>query len=578
MGRGLPRSQPGPLEQANRDLPSAVKADLATLARAVHRLVAKGVTTPKEVEGEGPFGDLEHALGQIAYVRNRLAGKYEEQLGQVGKRDNTVDDWGFSRQFILAEIAETLQDEFKLERTISTLGHNLTEVGRFPTKRSSSKGLREALVDALQQVMDGRFEDVNALFEKELEDRLGPAESIGRPHFYRHLVPDLTTEDRGWPDTNPPEPRRQATAFEEIQRRLRRPERYDQYSLSAHNLDKVYRVESLEADHEEAVGPPQMAAGGSGANTAFALARLGFAVSVGGIVVDDEDGRLLRRSLGEAKADLTTLAVLASGQGQVTGHALVLAQNKRRSIFVRPGANEVLAATLEKSGGIDAIRAHAHDARLVHLSSFTAPAERHLQERLILALPEERVVSITPGALYARVGLTPLKALLCRANLIFLYENQLQALVDPSKTLDGSYRLQLDRLFRWRWDNGSRQPLIVLLKRHSPRDAGVYRQIEYVVIAAGREEVEEEEKPENVFPGYLEEDPTGAGDAMAAGVHAALLWGAESLTQCVDVALVMGLEAAGSIGARAGLPDRAGLRAGWRRHFGTAGPRLLSEK
>lgn len=368
------------------------------------------------------------------------------------------------------------------------------------------------------------------------------------------------------------------SAYEEILSRLQATSQlsFDQHSLSAHNLDRVYQVQALLPDHEQSVDAPMLSPGGSGANTAFGLARLGAAVSVSGIIAQDRDGDLLREHMRGVGLDITSL-VAVEPDGQLgSGHTLVFADHMgRRSIFVHPGVNERLGGTVASRPELWAALCEvAYDARIVHLSSFTGTSERLLQQRLVEGLPSARIVSFNPGALYASLGISRLEEFLARTNLLFVYEDQLRQLLDEDgnarsrRVPDAGLTSYIEALFEWRRRHGVTEPLLALIKRSrttSPVDRG---RRDYVTLAIGRSQLEEVHKPNPVLSRERDVDSTGAGDAMAAGVQFALLHSLDA-KQCVDLALVMGLEASAAVGARARLPDRPSLTAAWRRHFGT---------
>ena len=71
----------------------------------------------------------------------------------------------------------------------------------------------------------------------------------------------------------------------------------DTICLSAHNLDQINTVDKIDPDHEcEALTESVLAPGGSGANTAYTLGRLGAKVHIAGIIGDDtvEKSSLIR--------------------------------------------------------------------------------------------------------------------------------------------------------------------------------------------------------------------------------------------------------------------------------------------
>ena len=179
----------------------------------------------------------------------------------------------------------------------------------------------------------------------------------------------------------------------------------DVYVVTLHNLDVMYQVDQVAADYETAVGIPLEAPGGSGANTGYALGKLGFRVAATGITADDRAGGALRQDLSEVRVNIDDVLVVPARQGRGTGRTTVYTDPMgRRSIYVYPGVNEAFAETIAQLGTMSGLTARIRSARVLHLTSFTAGAERRLQEQLLAAVPADTVVSFTPGALYAKLG------------------------------------------------------------------------------------------------------------------------------------------------------------------------------
>ncbi|HWC10816.1 MAG TPA: PfkB family carbohydrate kinase [Acidimicrobiales bacterium] len=359
----------------------------------------------------------------------------------------------------------------------------------------------------------------------------------------------------------------------------------DALSVTAHNLDRIHLVDRVAPDHEVTIDLASEQPGGSGANTSAALARLGAAVAVAGVVADDQEGRVLVADLAGAGVNCENVLVLPTSDGVRSGHSIVFSDPRGvRSIYVHPGVNEFLAATLEAAPGAlarleDAIR----HSRIVHFTSFTSPAELALQERFTSMLAEETVLSLNPGALYASLGLDRLGPILSRVNILFLYEQNLRELIDnsaaPSGGTEGSgIRSNLSRLYAWKGMNGYDQPMVTLVKRYRSELKGEHRP-EYLTIASGRYGLEEVIGTQARI-GFRNQSPvtdsTGAGDGMAAALHFGLLRGA-SLAECADLAFLLATMVSDHVGARAGQPTRDDLGAAWQHHFpGVAEPRCLT--
>jgi hypothetical protein len=117
----------------------------------------------------------------------------------------------------------------------------------------------------------------------------------------------------------------------------------DVLAVSAQNMDLMHQVDRIAPDHEASVREPLESPGGSGANTAFAIALAGARVSVLGAVGTDAYGRLLRGSLTAGGVDTSFLMTIV-GAGHRSGRTLVFTDGDgQRLIYVSPGVNEEFA-------------------------------------------------------------------------------------------------------------------------------------------------------------------------------------------------------------------------------------------
>ena len=349
---------------------------------------------------------------------------------------------------------------------------------------------------------------------------------------------------------------------------------YAQVAISAHNLDRIYSVDHLAVDHESRIrDEPVEAPGGAAANTAFALARMGHQVAAAGVVADDREGVLLHDSLRQEHVDVEHLLMVPSSADAHTGVNMIFSDaHGSRSDFVQAGVNERYAQVLRDDKPrydrlVDAIRC----ARLVNLSSFTADAERRLQEDLLQELPPEAVVTFDPGTFYSRLRLDRLAPFIARCDVLYLFEGRLRLLVENSSAESGggngySFRATLDALFRWRGLRVDR-PLMVVVKRDRQRPGlgeASAEDYDMITIAVGRSSVEDVASSLRAPRDPLVSDITGQGEAIAAGVHLGLLSGAP-LSECADLAYVFANEANSEIGARSGLPRRSTIAEAWAR-------------
>jgi fructokinase/2-dehydro-3-deoxygluconokinase len=127
------------------------------------------------------------------------------------------------------------------------------------------------------------------------------------------------------------------------------------------NVDLEIRLPESDADPTHANPDPELFGGGSAANTAAALARLGIACSFVGTVGDDAFGRFAVRSLRDAGVDVAAVRV-TKDEPTVTVVAVVKPDGDRL-IYVWPPVGGAHAA-LEPA---DALPLVAH-ARWLHVS------------------------------------------------------------------------------------------------------------------------------------------------------------------------------------------------------------------
>jgi ribokinase len=367
---------------------------------------------------------------------------------------------------------------------------------------------------------------------------------------------------------------RDLDSFRKVQERLTAPTTYDLdlVSMSAQNVDRIHTVERVAADHEVRIGRPAVCPGGSGANTSCALARLGRRVATIGIVGHDDDGALVRQSFAEAGVDQELLLTGPQTEQLATGRTLVFTDsNGKRSIYVYPGVNEILADYIFAKGSRSAIARKLRTSRVVHFSSFTGEREFRFQESLVEELSDLTVLSFTPGALYSAMGADRLHVILERANILALYEQQLDSLLRNSSIgLDSereSLQARLESFFGWKARRQSLQPMIVVVKSPAPDlppagpDLAPGAAPEYLSIASGTTALEDLVPTRGRLDRHTLQDcvdATGAGDALMAGVLVGLLEGMEP-DICADLAFTMAHAASRGVGARTTLPNREEL-------------------
>jgi ribokinase len=91
--------------------------------------------------------------------------------------------------------------------------------------------------------------------------------------------------------------------------------KFDVVCFGALNMDKLYRVNRIAREDEESfITDIQERPGGSAANTAVGLARLGLKVGFIGKVAEDRDGKLLLKDFADEGVD--TQGIVVSKQGR----------------------------------------------------------------------------------------------------------------------------------------------------------------------------------------------------------------------------------------------------------------------
>lgn len=332
----------------------------------------------------------------------------------------------------------------------------------------------------------------------------------------------------------------------------------DVFVASAHNVDEVYKIDAIKSDHE-CESPIYLASpGGSGANTAFALGKMGWSVHVSGVVGRDSFGDLIRDSFREASV-VTNL--LKYKNNEETGRTItIIEDNGRRMIVVRPGANDFFHDEIS----FEELLIEAKQCKIFHSSSFVSQHARIVQEKLLRELNGETVTSLTPGALYSREGLDRVDGLLKYTNIIFLYKEQLTELVEKSSArshLKGNdTQALLSAYFMWKERRGFEIPQIIVVKDPLQVTSGMLGQT-FLSAGAGCSTLERFVPPRSFSRKvvYRAEDTTGAGDGSAAGMIHAMLK-ASSLDHAIDTAFLMAALASTEIGARTafGTDDRKG--------------------
>lgn len=297
--------------------------------------------------------------------------------------------------------------------------------------------------------------------------------------------------------------------------------KFDIIGFGALNVDKLYKVNKIAREDEESfILDFQEKPGGSAANTTFGLARLGLKTGYIGKVANDPEGKLLLKDFQRQKVDTNGIIIAPSERsGVVTGY---VDSNGQRALYVDPGVNDTLEF---KEISLE----YASDVEFLHLTSFVGEKPFKAQNRLVKELPEIKV-SLDPGEIYARKGLSTLKTLVKRSFVVFPNKNEVWMLTGKGMK-DGS-RILIEE--------GAG---IVAVKLGGK---GCY-------VTDGKESFQVKSYPTKVV------DTTGAGDAFCAGFLYGLIKDKDLYT-CAKLGNFVASHCITKTGARTGLPKLSELQ------------------
>ncbi|RLI40258.1 sugar kinase [Candidatus Bathyarchaeota archaeon] len=195
--------------------------------------------------------------------------------------------------------------------------------------------------------------------------------------------------------------------------------KFDVICFGALNVDRLYKVSRIAAaDEESEILDFKEAPGGSAANTAVGLARLGVRTGFIGKVSADREGRMLIQAFIDEGVNTDGIIVSEYGRsGVVIGF---VDERGERALYVDPGVNSSI-----DFNEIDL--KYASQADIIHLTSFVGDKSFQAQKRLVEALPQVSV-TIDPGMIYARKRLEELSPLLKRCLVFFPNEHEIKLL------------------------------------------------------------------------------------------------------------------------------------------------------
>ncbi|MDW8048451.1 MAG: carbohydrate kinase family protein [Nitrososphaerota archaeon] len=208
---------------------------------------------------------------------------------------------------------------------------------------------------------------------------------------------------------------------------------FDVICFGALNIDRLYKVSRIaRAGEEVEIADFKQSPGGSAANTAVGLARLGLKTGYIGKTTKDQEGVYLLNEFKKEGVDISGIVISESGRcGAVIGF---VDEKGERALYLDPGVNDTLVfeeINLE----------YAKSTKFLHLSSFAGEKPFQAQIRLVESL-ESVKVTLDPGMIYARKGLEKLRPLIKNCFAVFPNEQELR-LITGQNVREGA-RVLLD--------------------------------------------------------------------------------------------------------------------------------------
>jgi ribokinase len=195
--------------------------------------------------------------------------------------------------------------------------------------------------------------------------------------------------------------------------------RFDVVCFGALNVDRLYKVKRIaKAEEESVILDYKELPGGSAANTAVGLARLGVKTGYIGKVADDHGGKLLLKHFEEVGVE--TRGIVTSERGRSGSVMGFVDEEGERALYVDPGVNDLIDFDEIDLG-------YVSESTFLHLTSFVGEKPLEAQIRLVRRLPNVKV-ALDPGELYARRGWSGMKSLIEKCFAVFPNKNELRLL------------------------------------------------------------------------------------------------------------------------------------------------------
>jgi len=297
--------------------------------------------------------------------------------------------------------------------------------------------------------------------------------------------------------------------------------KFDVVCFGALNMDKLYRVNRIAREDEHSfITEFKESPGGSAANTAVGLARLGAKVGYIGKVTNDKEGKSLLNDFKKEHVNKNGVVIAKKGiSGTVFGF---IDQEGNRALYVAPGVNDTL-----RFEEIDPN--YVCNTEFFHFTSFVGKKPFMAQKKLLEIEPHVKL-SFDPSELYVRKGLQSLRPFLKRCYVIAPNAYELKLLT--GKDYEEGAQILLKE--------GAKIVAVKLGKK------GCY-------VTDGKECHLVEPPDVKVF------DTTGAGDAFCAGFLYGLIK-SKDLYECGKLGNFVATRCITRVGARDGLPKLSDLK------------------
>lgn len=313
----------------------------------------------------------------------------------------------------------------------------------------------------------------------------------------------------------------------------------DVVGFGALNVDQLYMVNKIAHEDEEShIIGFKKSCGGSASNTIVGLSRLGLKTGFIGKISKDHEGKLLLGTLQKEGVDTNGLIVTDEGKsGKVVGF---VDKKGQRALYVDPGVNDLI-----KIHEIN--KDYLLDLKVLHLSSFVG-SSIEAQKSLLNQIPEDLIVSLDPGRIYAERGIDYLNIILKHTNIILLNQKELKHLTkkEESENLTEKKYKTLEEIKNKRLEEQTK----VLLDR-----------VDIVVVKLGDKGCYVSDGRESHYIKSFKTkcvDTTGAGDAFNAGFLYGFIKG-RNLEESCKIGNLVATCCIGGFGALAGLPDISDL-------------------